>query len=214
MVQDSLVQHGLPLAALLVFISSMGIPTGIPVKVVLIAAGSLVVQSPRELAVAFVLLVLAEMAGTMTLHTAAGFLGSRLPDRLEKTQLSAQAALDRWRVKLGGRDVLAIFVLRLVPVVRIGLTVGAGALGIRTRDFVLGALPAAMLWIGVPLGLGWIFRENVQELEEYIDRTLGPVVGGIAVILVIALLVTWKKRRKSPDAAPAAEIIAPDATVG
>ena len=207
MIEQALVEHGVPLAALLVFISSMGIPTGIPVKVILLAVGSLVVTDPRHLAVAFVLLVLAEMAGTMSLHTAAGFLGSRLPDRLEATQLQAQNALDRWRQKLGGRDVLAIFVLRLVPVVRIGLTVGAGALGVRTRDFVLGAVPAAMIWIGLPLSLGWFFRDDIQALNSAIDQTLGPVVGGIAVILVIAALVIWKKRRaaarlKSRDLLP------------
>lgn len=213
MVQDALVRNGLPLAALLVFLSSLGIPTGIPIKVVLLAAGSLVVQSPRELALAYVLLVLAEMAGTMSLHTASQFLGSRLPDRLENTQKSAQAALDRWRVKLGGRDVLAIFVLRLVPVVRIGITVGAGALGVRTRDFVLGALPAAMIWIGLPLGLGWVFRENIHELEAYIDRTLGPVVGGIAVVLAIAAVVIWKKRRTSAAGLDSEPAIRQDATV-
>lgn len=201
--QDALVQHGLPLAALLVFISSMGIPTGIPVKAVLLAAGSLVVSSPRELAVAFALLVLAEMAGTMTLYTASSFLGSRLPDRLESTQQRAQSALDRWRAKLGGRDVLAIFVLRLTPVVRIGLTVGAGPLGVTTREFVLGALPAALLWIGLPLGLGWIFRENIHELEASLTSALGPAAAVILVVALFAAAAVWKRRRSAASAAAA-----------
>ncbi|MGI9254702.1 MAG: DedA family protein [Thermomicrobiales bacterium] len=203
MVEDALAEHGLPLAALLVFASSMGIPTGIPIKVVLLGVSSLVLTDAKQLLPAYILLVLAEMAGTMTLHTAAGFLGSRLPDKLEATQIKAQSALDTWRVKLGGRDVLAIFILRLVPIVRIGLTVGASTLGIRTRDFVLGALPAAMIWIGLPLGLGWAFRDDIQQLEAYLSSTLGPAAGTILVIAVIVGLVIWKKRRAAASEAAA-----------
>jgi membrane protein DedA with SNARE-associated domain len=199
--EQALVEHGLPLAALFVFVSSFGIPTGIPIKVVLLAVGSLVVRDPSQLLVAFVLLVLAEMAGTMSLHTASGFLGSRLPDKLENTQIAARASLDRWRARLHGKDILAIFVLRLVPVVRIGLTVGAGGLGLRTRDFVLGALPAAMIWVGLPLGLGWGFRENIHQLEQYIDQTMGPVVGVVVVIVLLVALGIWKQRRTAKKTA-------------
>jgi len=201
MIEDAIVRHGLPLAALLVFASSLGIPTGVPIKVVLIAVGSLVVTSEAELPLAFAVLVGAEMAGTMSLHTIARVAGSRIPSRLANTQNAARGALDRWRVKLGGRDAVAIFILRLVPVVRIGITIGAGALGVRTRDFVIGAFPAAMIWIGLPLGLGWIFRDSVHELESYIDRTMGPLIGTVAVVAAAVLLVWWKRRRTAAAAA-------------
>lgn len=153
--------------------------------------------------------MLAELAGAMTLYAAAGYLGTRLPDRLESTQQRAQSALDRWRARLGGRDVLAIFVLRLTPVVRIGLTVGAAPLGVTTREFVLGAVPAALIWIGLPLGLGWFFRDSIHSLESALAGALGPAAAAILVVALIVAAAAWKRRRSNaaadaslPESAP------------
>lgn len=186
--EEAIIRHGVPLAALLVYISSLGIPTGVPVKVILLAVGSAVVKTPQQLAAVFAVLVLAEMAGTMSLLYVARFAGPRLPAKLQATQAKAYVAFNSWRQRLHGRDPLAIFVLRLVPIVRIGLTIGAGAFGIRVRDFVLGAFPAACIWIGLPLGLGWWFRDDVAKAEEWLANRIGGP-WAIVVLLVVVTLV-------------------------
>jgi membrane protein DedA with SNARE-associated domain len=190
----ALVQYGIPLAAVLVFLSSVGVPTGVPIKVVLIAVGSAVVRTPAELLAAFVVLVAAEWAGIAALFFGARAGGSRLPRQFAAAEAKARGALADWRARLGNRDAAAMFVLRLIPVVRIGVTAGAGAFGVRGRDVALGAMPAAGLWIGVPLGLGWLFREDIQRLEAALAGAIGPSLVVLALLLAVAGAIVFVRR--------------------
>ena len=58
-----------------------------------------------------------------------------------------------------------ITVLRLIPFVRMGTTLGTGLLGIRLRDFVIGAGISAVIWTALPLSIGYAFRHNVTTIE-------------------------------------------------
>ena len=99
--EETLLRHGLPLAALFVLASSAGIPTGVPVKAVLLTAGAL-----------------------------------------------------------------------------------------------LGAAPAACLWVGVPFGLGWTFRDDVATLETALRSAAGPIVAAVAVAAAgtVAVRVAMNRR--------------------
>ena len=182
--EETLIRHGLPLAAGLVFASAAGIPTGVPVKGVLLAAGALLVRTPADLPLVFAVLLLAEVAGTLAVHAVGGLLGPRVVRRLPGGEERLAGALGRWRAKLGGRDALAVFVLRFVPVVRIGVAAGATTVGLRRRDVLLGAAPASVLWIGVPLGLGWFFGDRIAGLEAALGEALRPFAAAVLVALV------------------------------
>jgi membrane protein DedA with SNARE-associated domain len=84
--------------------------------------------------------------------------------------------------------VAAITILRLIPFVRMGTTVGTGLLGIRLRDFVLGAGISAVIWTAVPLSIGYAFRSNVTTIEGYYQSILDalPTTLGIASLIVVA----------------------------
>jgi membrane protein DedA with SNARE-associated domain len=194
--EETLLRHGLPLAALFVLASSAGIPTGVPVKAVLLTAGALLVASPADLPAAFGLLLLAEVAGTLAVHLVGGAVGPRVVRRLPGGEARLASALARWRGRLGGRDALAVFVLRFVPVVRIGVAAGSGVLGLRRRDFLLGAAPAACLWVGVPFGLGWTFRDDVATVEAALRSAAGPIVAAVAVAAAgtVAVRVAMNRR--------------------
>jgi membrane protein DedA with SNARE-associated domain len=140
------------------------------------------------LAVAIVALAAAELAGTLVLHLISRTGGVRLLERMASDrQERMQTTFDRWRGRLGGRDVAAITVLRLIPFVRMGTTVGTGLLGIRLRDFVLGAGISAVIWTAVPLSIGYAFRSNVTTIEGYYHSVLDalPMVLGIASLIVV-----------------------------
>ncbi len=195
--ESALLDYGIPLAAVLVFVSAVGIPTGVPIKVVLLVVGSAVARTPAELAIAFAVLVAAEWAGIAALFFGARAAGSRLPRQFAVAEVRARAALDDWRSRFGNRDAVAMFVLRLIPVVRIGVTAGAGALGIRGRDVALGAMPAASLWIGIPLWLGWMFRHDLRRLEEVLAGAAGPALVAVAVAVLIGAGVLLRRRSRS-----------------
>jgi len=138
--------------------------------------------------VAIVVMAGAELAGTLVLHGIARTGGVRLLERMASDrQERVQATFDRWRGRLGGRDVAAIAVLRLIPFVRMGTTVGTGLIGIRPRDFTIGAGISAVIWTAIPLSLGYAFRSNVATIEVYYHRIIGalPVTLGIASLLLV-----------------------------
>jgi membrane protein DedA with SNARE-associated domain len=184
--------YGLPIVALTLLFSAVGIPTGVPIYVVLLLAGAYLIGSLPGLAVAILVMAAAEMAGTLVLHVIARTGGVRLLERMASDHHErAQATFDRWRGRLGGRDVAVITVLRLIPIVRMGTTVGTGLLGIRLRDFIIGAGISAVIWTALPLSIGYAFRSNVTTIEGYYHSILDalPMTLGIAsLILVISVL--------------------------
>lgn len=192
-VVQTLLGYGLPLVVLVMFASAAGVPTGVPILVVLLMAGAHLVGSLPWLALAILLVALAELTGTVMLHLIARNGGGRLLERLSHDrQDRVHASFDRWRGRLGGRDVAAIAVLRLIPVVRMGTTIGAGLIGIRLRDFVLGSAVAALIWTGLPLILGYTFSSRLEMLEGYYAHTVSslPVLLGItSLVLVAAVLI-------------------------
>jgi membrane protein DedA with SNARE-associated domain len=140
------------------------------------------------LAVAIVVMAAAELAGTLVLHGIARTGGVRLLERMASDrQERVQATFDRWRGRLGGRDVAVITVLRLIPFVRMGTTVGTGLLGIRLRDFIIGAGISAVIWTALPLGIGYAFRSSVTTIEGYYHSILDalPMTLGIASLIVV-----------------------------
>ena len=80
-----------------------------------------------------------------------------------------------------------ITLLRLIPFVRMGTTVGTGLLGIRLRDFVIGAGISAVIWTAIPLSIGYAFRSNVTTVEGYYHNILDalPTTLGIASLIVV-----------------------------
>jgi membrane protein DedA with SNARE-associated domain len=156
--------HGLPVVALMVFLAELGIPTGMSPKVALLIAGSVAVDSRPELVGSLALVAVANLLGTVALHTIARTGGVRLIDRLHRRRKDPHdCALSRWRRRLGGYDAAAVFVGRILPIVRIYVTVAAGLMRMRWRNFVLGAAPAGLVWSGTPLFFGYCFRTSVHD---------------------------------------------------
>jgi membrane-associated protein len=160
----------------------------VPIHIILLAAGAYLIGSLPGLVVAIVVMAGAELAGTLVLHGIARTGGVRLLERMASDrQERVQATFDRWRGRLGERDVAAITVLRLIPFVRMGTTIGTGLIGIRPRDFAIGAGISAVIWTAIPLSLGYAFRSNVATIEVYYHRIIGalPVTLGIASLIVV-----------------------------
>lgn len=188
---DTMTTHGLPIVALIVFASAAGIPTGVPLKIVLLLAGAYLVGSLPGLAVAIAATAIAEWAGTLVLHGISRTGGVRLLNRVAANrQVAVQASFDRWRGRLGGHDVAAIAVLRLIPFVRMGTTIGTGLLGIRLRDFVIGAAVSAVVWTALPLSLGYAFRSSLEEIERYYGSALDalPALLGFSILIAVFIV--------------------------
>ncbi len=204
-ITELLTSYGLPIVALLLFAASLGIPTGVPVKLVVLLAGALCVGSTATLAVAVVVLAAAELAGATCLKWAADHGGNRLLDRFAKTGAPAMhERLQATHAKLGGRDVATVCLLRFVPGVRYWVALGAGLIGITTRDFLLGAVPASLFWVGVPMAIGFRFRDDIDQLEDQYERILDwlPLAAVVAAFAVVAVWALHRRARLRLPVAP------------
>ncbi len=194
-----IVSHGLPIVALMVFLAELGIPTGMSPKVGLLVAGSMALHSIPDLVYGLAAVTAANVLGAMALHFAARTGGARIVARIQRKRTgNAVNPLERWRARLGGHDAAAVFVGRIVPMVRIYVTIASGLSKMSWRQFLLGSLPAGLVWSGTPLLLGYSFRGSVKDFT-----TSGSLVSQIFFIAVpmigVVMLAAWAiKRRLSP----------------
>ena len=186
-------QHGIPLAALMVFIGEIGVPTILPVEVALLVVGGTAIGSFPELLGGLLLLVAADLLGTTILYSVARTGGVRLLRRVAP-RLAAEhdgGVMTRWRRRLGGRDVAVVFITRLLPLVRMWATISAGLLRFRARDFLAGAAPAAALWAGTPLTVGFLFRDRVASLAARYTQASHLLTLVVPAVVFVALLGWW-----------------------
>ncbi|HEX3721466.1 MAG TPA: VTT domain-containing protein, partial [Nitrolancea sp.] len=183
------------IVALLIFFGEVGLPTGIPAEIALLIAGSYGVHSIYGLIFAIALVVVADVAGTTTLHLVSRTGGSRLLNRLmNRFGKRSEETIGKWRGRLGGRDSAVVAVGRMLPLVRMYISIGAGLLQIRFRDFVGGAVIGALVWGGIPLSLGYFFRGNVQEFTKSY-ATFSHLIFVILPALSLSVLIMWWVRR-------------------
>ena len=183
--------YGLPLVTLVMFASATGIPTGVPIKLIMLFTGAYLVNSWQMLLPVILVMALAELGGTLVLHGVARTGGVKVLERIASDrQARVQASFEQWQRRLGGRDVAAITVLRLIPFVRMGTTVGAGLVGLKLRDFILGSAIAALIWAGIPLMLGYVFRANLSDLEAAYHAALAalPMTLGFLGLVICAFV--------------------------
>jgi membrane protein DedA with SNARE-associated domain len=183
------------IVALLIFFGELGVPTGIPAELALLIAGSYGVHSFSGLIFAIGVVVVADVSGTTTLYFVSRTGGSRLLNRvLKRFGKRSEETIGKWRSRLGGRDSVVVAVGRMLPLVRMYISIGAGLLQIRYRDFVGGAVIGALVWSGIPIALGYYFHSDVQEFADNYT-TLSHLLFVILPALTLSVLIMWWVRR-------------------
>ncbi|MGH2548204.1 MAG: DedA family protein, partial [Thermomicrobiales bacterium] len=122
----------------------------------------------------------------LAMRTGGNTIARRILRRLHKDE---NASIDRWRARLESHQSRVVFAVRLLPLVRMYIAITTGLMRIRARAYVIGAAPAAAIWVGLPVALGFVLRANVQELQarysiiSHIVVLLSPMAGAIGAIV-------------------------------
>jgi len=190
-VMELLANYGIPFVALVVCLGELGLPTGIPSEILLLLAGSYAVHSLPGLIVALAAVCLADIIGTTTLHAAARGHGARLLTRFLHRQPGESRFVAWGRRRFGGHDWIWIFLGRLIPIVRMPVTVSSGIIGVDLRHFLIGAIPASILWAGTPLAAGYFFRADVGRIEIRYAQFSRLLLTAAAVAAVAAAFAWW-----------------------
>jgi membrane-associated protein len=165
----------------LLFAEEAGVPLPFaPGDILLVIGGLLVATGTVKPWVFGPLAFLAILGGSLVGYSWAGRLGQRglrsLAERLRATK-----TLDHVSKRLRNAGPVGIGLSRLVPGLRIYTTLVAGAIGIGRREFLLGVVPAAAVWVAAFTLLGALVGVPAEHVMRSANRL---AVRGAALVLV------------------------------
>lgn len=189
-----MVVHAIAVVFFASFAARLGLP--LPAAPLLVVAGALGAAGQLPLAWTVVAAVVANLLGDAVWFYAGRRYGYRFMRLLCRISISPDSCVQRSESIITRWGGLSLVAAKFVPGVSVVAPPMAGALGMSSARFVGFDIGAALLWVGVYLGLGYAFRDDVQDLLDALERA-----GGIATVtLVLALALTlvvrlWRRRR-------------------
>ncbi|GAC1510883.1 MAG: DedA family protein [Chloroflexota bacterium] len=198
-------QYGFAVVALIIFIGEIGIPILLPGEIALLLVGSQLVHSGTQLVLVCTAFAATDVLATTILYSVARTGGTRLIHVVERRLFHGgkgpEEFLAAWHSKLAGSDALAILVIRAIPGIRISAPVAAGVMHVRTRHFLLGAIPGSIVWTGIPLALGYELRRHIDTLLAISNRVLTGIIIVVAAVVLIAGGRWWIRRKRADGTA-------------
>jgi membrane protein DedA with SNARE-associated domain len=183
---------------LAIFVTMTGESAGLPIssEIVVPLGGALASQGKLN----FVLVVLVASVANLAGSLIAFYLTRRFGERVVLSRVGRWMGLSRGHLKLAERffkrfGLWAVFVGRLLPIVRTYISFPAGVSKIGYVMFVLATLAGAIPWNFALAYAGY----KLGQHYETVAATLGPFAIPIAVGVVILLGVAWWFGRKLGD---------------
>jgi membrane-associated protein len=165
----------------LLFVDEVGVPLPLaPNEVLLLISGLLVASGVLVPSLFLPLAFLAMTAGMLTAFAWARTLGSnRLHDLAER--IGAERPYERALHRVRSASVGGIALSRLLPGVRIYATLAGGASGIRLRRFLMGAVPALIVWVAALVLVGYLVGRPAASLIGRVDNII--LTGALLLLL-------------------------------
>jgi membrane protein DedA with SNARE-associated domain len=184
-----------------------GIPLPIPGDLFIAAMGFLAstgLERSRWTSFAYAALVVtgATVLGASILFLLSRRFGSRLlawAGRWLGYDEAKRARLEAWLRRNG---FLAVAVGRLIPGLRIVMTIVAGALRLPHATFSLGTLVAGLVWATLYFWLGFVLGSGYQRLAGRGHLPPWVVITAVAVALALALVLLRRRARARREADP------------
>jgi membrane protein DedA with SNARE-associated domain/rhodanese-related sulfurtransferase len=181
-----------------VFVVSFAARLGLPVPaapVLVVAGGLAAVAEPGLLAAMVLAAVLANVLGDGVWFYTGRTYGYRFMRLLCKISISPDSCVRRSETLIGRWGGLSLVAAKFVPGVSVVAPPMAGALGMSTPRFLVFETAAALLWAGVFLGLGWLFREQIEAVLEALANAGSAATAALVVVLAAMLALRWWRRR-------------------
>jgi membrane protein DedA with SNARE-associated domain/rhodanese-related sulfurtransferase len=122
--------------------------------------------------------------------------GIRVLKTLCKVSLEPDSCVSQTQTRFERWGVNSLLIAKFIPGLAIIAPPMAGALRIGWPRFVLLSTGAAILWVGLGLGLGVLFNAQIGRLLEQLSQ-IGSIAGiGLAILLVCYIGYKWWERRR------------------
>jgi membrane-associated protein len=138
----------------LIFVEEAGVPLPVlPGDGILMVGGLFIARGSLSPWIFIPMACLAALGGALTARAWAKAVGSRGLTAMAR-RLHAERALERATTRVHTAGPTGVAVCRLLPGLRVYTSMVAGATELDLRTFLLGAVPAILLWVGVFTALG------------------------------------------------------------
>jgi membrane protein DedA with SNARE-associated domain len=168
----------------IVLAEQTGIP--LPAAPALLAAGALAGAGQISVWTALALAALAALIGDLGWFEAGRRRGTRVLDFVCRVSLEPDSCVRRTEDVFARHGLRALLFVKFVPGLGLMAVTLAGAFGFPRRRFLLFDVPAALLWAGAYLALGYAFSAQLESATLAVTRA-----GATIVALVAALALSW-----------------------
>lgn len=148
-----------------------------------------------------VMLVVVAVGGSLGDHV--GYtIGRRIGPRMRETKLIQKLGTKNWDRAVGvleKRGALAVFLTRLVPVVRTLTPAAAGVAQVPYLAFLPASLLGALTWSTLYVGIGYLVRSSLDVIQKYLGSAGWLVLGAVLVVAVIVIIVRIVQKRAPAD---------------
>ncbi len=177
---------GLPAIFVTMTAESAGVP--ISSEIVVPLGGALASQGKLNLVLVIAVATLANLTGSLI----AFWLTRRYGERIVLSRLGRRLGLSRGHLRLANRffarfGLWAVFIGRLLPIVRTYISFPAGVSNIGYFRFVLATLAGAIPWNFALAYAGY----RLGQQYETVAKDISPFVIPIAIVVVILLAAAW-----------------------
>src|SRR5262245_25945349 len=173
-------RYGVPLIFLNVFAEQVGLP--IPATPVLILSGALAASGEMSASLALLAALSASLAADTGWFVLGRRHGRKILKQLCRISLSPESCVRQTEGLFDRYGLYSLAFAKFIPGFSTVAPPLAGAMGVRFLPFALASTAAALLWAGASMAVGWIFKDALTDLADWLESL------GIGALLVVAVI--------------------------
>ena len=192
-------QYGYLSVFLLVALENIFPP--IPSEIILTFGGFLTISSRMSIPGVILFSTLGSIVGAIFLYALGRLLSAERLERLVekfgrylRVKSGDITRAKSWFDRTGSK---AVFICRMIPLVRSLISIPAGMSGMRFVRFLLYTVAGTLIWNTVLVSGGALLGENWNKIAEFVGVYSKLVILLVVLFIVILLMIwLWRKRRK------------------
>lgn len=195
-------QYGLPLVFGAVLLEQMGPP--LPSGPLLMVAGALANEGRVAASSIAGVAWAAGMLGKVVLYVVGGRYGRQAMGALCTVAVTPNSSIGKTDAHFERWGAALLIVAEFIPGVRTLAPSLAGAEKLAPTPFLLYSALGAALWTALYLGIGVVFRQQIERAFALVAQTGKTAIVVIAAAVAVYLVVKWWRRRRSVKASTSA----------
>jgi membrane protein DedA with SNARE-associated domain len=189
-----LAEHGYVVLFVSVLAEALGLP--VPAVPVLLAIGALSASHDPSFGWALVAAVAAALAGDVLWFTIGRVRGAPVLGFLCRISLEPDSCVSKAKNVFARHGARSLVIAKFVPGLSIAVRPLAGIVQMRLSKFLLYDAAGAVLWVGGFLGLGLVFKNQVEDVIRIVNRTGSRLLAVVVVSLAAYLTFKIVQRRR------------------